>query len=281
MDAAPATTVRPMTAPTTTADTLDVLDPATGALLGRIPAGGASEADEAVRAARAAQPGWARTAPAQRAALLKEGARRLREQAEELAALQTAEGGKPLDDSRGGVEAGIGTLEQYAELGPLHRGHSLNGGWDATDLTVREPFGVVAVLTPWNDPVAIVLQGIAAALVTGNAVVLKPSEKTPLTAVRVAELLALPPGVLTVLLGDARAGRPLVAHPGVDLVLHTGSVATGREIAAVCAGRGAKALLELGGKDPLIVDAGVDPAWAAAQAAAGAFANAGQVCTSA
>jgi acyl-CoA reductase-like NAD-dependent aldehyde dehydrogenase len=269
-----------MSAPTAAADELDVIDPATGALLARIPAGSPAAADAAVRAARAAAPDWARTAPAERAAALKAGARTLRAHAEELAALQSAEGGKPLDDSRGSIEAGISTLEQYAELGPLHRGHSLAGSWGATDLTVHEPYGVVAVLTPWNDPVAIVLQGVAAALVTGNAVVLKPSERTPLSAARIVELLDLPHGVLGLVQGDARAGRPLVAHPGVDLVLHTGSVATGREIAEVCARRGAKALLELGGKDPLIVDAGVDPAWAAAQAAAGAFANAGQVCTS-
>ena len=126
---------------------------------------------------------------------------------------------------------------------------------------------------------------------TGNTVVLKPSEKTPLATTRLVELLTgapaaatgggrLPAGVLELLLGDERAGRPLAAHPGVDLVIHTGSVATGRELAAVCAPHLRKALLELGGKDPLIVDAGVDPAWAAEQAAAGAFANAGQLCTS-
>jgi succinate-semialdehyde dehydrogenase/glutarate-semialdehyde dehydrogenase len=128
--------------------------------------------------------------------------------------------------------------------------------------------------------VAIACGQLAAALVTGNTVVLKPSEKTPLGALRIAELLGLPPGVLNVLLGDARAGRPLAAHPDVDLVMHTGSVATGREVAAVCAASGRKALLELGGKDALIVDAGVDPEWAADQAALGAFAIAGQICTS-
>src|ERR687886_1741711 len=90
----------------------------------------------------------------------------------------------------------------------------------------------------------------------------------------------MPGGVLQLLQGDARAGRPLAAHDGVDLVLHTGSVQTGREVAAACAGRLGKALLELGGKDALIVDAGVDPVWAAEQAASGAFANAGQICTS-
>ena len=259
---------------------IDVTDPATSAVIARIPAGGAADAAAAVRAARAAQPGWARMGAGDRAGLLKAGARRLREHLDELAELQTRENGKPLDDSRGGVEAGIGAIEQYAELGPLHRGRSLAGGWDATDLMVHEPHGVVALLVPWNDPVAIACGQLAAALVTGNTVVLKPSEKTPLGALRIAALLELPPGVLNVLLGDARAGKPLAAHPGVDCVMHTGSVATGREVAAVCARTGRKALLELGGKDALIVDEGVDPEWAAEQAALGAWANAGQICTS-
>jgi acyl-CoA reductase-like NAD-dependent aldehyde dehydrogenase len=261
-------------------DTIEVLDPATGDVVGRIPAGSPEAADAAVRAARAAQPGWARAAPAERAAALKEGARRLRAHAEELAELVAREGGKPLPDALGGVEAGIGAIEQYAELGPLHRGRSLQGGWESADLMVHEPRGVVALLVPWNDPVAIACGQIAAAVVTGNAVVYKPSEKTPLSGARLVELLALPAGVLELLHGDARAGRPLAAHPGVDLVIHTGSVQTGREVAEACLDRLGKALLELGGKDAMIVDAGVDPEWAAEQAATGAFANAGQICTS-
>jgi succinate-semialdehyde dehydrogenase/glutarate-semialdehyde dehydrogenase len=261
---------------------LDVVDPATDELLDTIPAGDPEAADAAVRAARAAQGAWARTAAGERSGMLKAAARRLRAHVDELAELQTREGGKPLGDSRGGVEAGIGAIEQYAELGPLHRGRSLVGGWAAGDEMVHEPRGVVALLVPWNDPVAIACGQLAAALVTGNTVVFKPSEKTPLSAVLLVEVLAphLPEGVLNLVLGDGRAGRALVEHPGVDLVMHTGSVATGREIARAAAGTAKKVLLELGGKDPLIVDAGVDPAWAAEQAALGAFANAGQICTS-
>jgi acyl-CoA reductase-like NAD-dependent aldehyde dehydrogenase len=258
---------------------IDVLDPATGDVIGTIPAGSAEAADGAVRRARAAQPTWTRTAPAERAAILKAGARRLRQRAGDLADLQTQEGGKPLADSLGGVEAGIGAIEQYAELGPLHRGRSLQGAWEATDLMVHEPRGVVALLVPWNDPVAIACGQIAAALVTGNTAVYKPSEKTPLSAALLVELLDVPGDALVLLQGDGRAGRPLAAHEGVDLVVHTGSVQTGREVAEACAGRLGKALLELGGKDPLVVDAGVDPEWAADQAALGAFANAGQICT--
>src|SRR5215213_2885613 len=259
---------------------IDVLDPATSERLGSIPAGSREAADAAVRAARAAFGAWARTPAAERAGHLKAAARRLREHASELAALQTREGGKPLADSMGGVEAGIGAIEQYAELGPLHRGRSLQGGWDAADLMVNEPRGVVGLLVPWNDPVAIACGQIAAALVACNTVVFKPSEKTPLSAARLVEMMDMPGGVLTLLQGGPGAGAPLAAHAGVDLIMHTGSVQTGREVAEACASRLGKALLELGGKDALIVDEGVDPEWAAGEAASGAFANAGQVCTS-
>jgi acyl-CoA reductase-like NAD-dependent aldehyde dehydrogenase len=214
---------------------------------------------------------------------VKAAARSLREHLDELAELTERETGKPAGDARGGVEAGIGTLEQYAELGPLHRGRTLQGSPDAFDAMVHEPRGVAAVLTPWNDPIAIACQLIGANVVVGNAVVFKPSERTPLGGERVARLIAehLPDGVLEVLHGAGAVGRALVAEPGVDLVCHVGSVATGRQIAGEAARRGAKALLELGGKDAVIVDAGVDPAWAAAQVATGAFANAGQICVAA
>src|SRR3954449_692431 len=272
-----------MTAATTAPDateTIAVLDPSTGEEIGAIPAGDAAAADAAARAARAAQPEWARRPAAERAEVLKAAAGRARAGIDELAALVARENGRPVDESRAGVEAGIGAIEQYAELGPLHRGRALNGSHHATDLMIHEPRGVAALLVPWNDPIAIAGGQLGACLVAGNTVVLKPSEKTPLSTIRLVELLDLPAGVLELLLGDARAGRPLAAHPEVDLVIHTGPVATGRELAALCAQDLRKALLELGGKDPLVVDAGVDPAWAAEQAAAGAFANAGQLCTS-
>src|SRR4051794_5898349 len=155
---------------------LVVIDPATGEAIGHIPAGGAPEANHAVLTARAAQGPWARTAPEARGSLLKAAARRLREHARELAAMQTLEVGTPLADSLGGVEAGIGALAAYAELGPLERGRPPRG-----DLVLLDPRGVVAVLMPWCDPLAASCGAIGAALVTGNAVVVKPSEKAPLT----------------------------------------------------------------------------------------------------
>ena len=264
------------------AEALDVRDPRDDALVGRVPVGGPAEVDAAVAGAVKAAAGWARTSPAERSGLLKAAARDLRSRLDEVAELQAREGGKPLGDSRGGVEAGIGTLEQYAELGQLHRGKSLQGSYDATDVMRWEPRGVVAVLTPWNDPVAIALQGLGAALAAGNAVVFKPSDRTPLCGALLAEVLAahLPPGVLQLLHGDGRTGAPLAAHPDVDVVYHVGSSVTGAAIRRVTAGTGAHAVLEGGGKDACLVDAGVDPAWAAQQVALGAFANAGQVCVS-
>ena len=263
-------------------ETLEVRDPRDDALVGRIPVAGPAEVDAAVAGAVKAAAVWARTSPGERTGRLKAAARALREVVDEIAELQAREGGKPLDDSRGGVEAGIGTLEQYAELGQLHRGKALQGSWEATDVMRWEPRGVVAVLTPWNDPVAIVLQGLGAALAAGNAVVFKPSERTPLCGARVAEVLAeqLPPGVLQVLHGDGRTGGPLAAHPDVDVVYHVGSSVTGASIREATAKTGAHAVLEGGGKDACVVDAGVDPAWAAEQVALGAFANAGQICVS-
>ncbi len=262
--------------------TLEVRDPRDDSLVGRVPLCAGPQVEAALAAARKAAPGWSRTPAAERGAALKRAARALAARADEIAALQSREGGKPAGDSAGGVQAGIGTLEQYAELAALHRGRALSGDPEATDVMRWEARGVVAVLTPWNDPVAIVLQGVGAALAAGNAVVLKPSERTPLCGGLVAEILAaeLPPGVLSLLHGDGRTGAALVAHPDLDAVYHVGSSATGRSIRAAVAATGAHAALEGGGKDACIVDEGVDPGWAAGQVSVGAFANAGQICVS-
>ena len=256
-----------------------VQNPSTGEVLESLPV---SDAAALVATARDAHPAWERTAPGERAGSLKRGARRLRDSVDEIAELQSREGGKPFGDSRGGVEAGIGAVEQYAELGPLHRGRALQGGFGSTDTMIRVSRGVAALCLPWNDPVAIACAQIAANLVVGNTVICKPSEKTPLSTALVIDLLNrdLPAGVLQMAVGDGALGAALVESPDVDVVVHVGSAATGRSVATACAARGAKSVLELGGKDPMIVDAGVDPAWAAEQAAVGCFANAGQICTS-
>ena len=265
--------------PSTATTWIDVVDPATAQVVDAIPVATSTDVDAAVSSAGKAAPGWARTPVSARAGALKAAARAVRSNASELARMQTQDNGKPAAMSAGDVEAAAATLEQFAELGQLHRGRSLVGEWAAADTMVHGPYGVAALLVPWNDPVAIAAQMLAACLVAGNTVVLKPSERTPLATIRLVELFDLPPGVVNLLLGDGRTGEALVSAAGVDLVLHTGSIATGRAIAERCGRNLKKAVLELGGKDPLIVEAGVDPGWAAEQAAAGAFANAGQICT--
>ncbi|HEY8481900.1 MAG TPA: aldehyde dehydrogenase family protein [Spirillospora sp.] len=259
-----------------------VTDPADGEPLGVVPVSAPGDVDRAVAAARDAAPGWAAAPAAERGRALLAAARAVEGDAAQLAALVTAEMGRPTTESLGGVEAAAGTLRQYAELGPLHGGRALQGAWEAADFMVREPLGTVAVITPWNDPVAIACGLIGAAVVTGNTVVHKPSERTPHTGAALTELVAahLPAGVLNLVTGDGEVGAALAGHDGVDVVAHVGSTATGRRIIELTARTGAKALLENGGSDPLVVDADVDPAWAAEEAAKGCFANAGQICTS-
>ncbi|WP_291797232.1 aldehyde dehydrogenase family protein [Brevibacterium sp.] len=260
---------------------ITVLDPHTGDPATTVRAAGDSEVAAAVGAARSAQPGWGRTPAEERGEALRRMAEALAGAAAELAELNRRETGRPEAEARGGVEAGAATLRQYAELGPLHRGHSLRGDVRAADYTVRRPRGVLAALTPWNDPVAVAAGLIGAALVTGNTVLHKPSERSPGVGVRLGELLSplLPAGVLTTLSGGADTGRALTADPRVDVLAHVGSTAAGREIARTGAETGVHVIRENGGNDPLLVDAGVDPEWAAEQAALGCFANAGQICT--
>src|SRR4051794_39294909 len=191
-----------------------VRDPATGEAVAEGPLAGAAYVDAAVAAAAEAAPSWARTSAAERAAALVRVADRLSRSSGELARCTTAEMGRPASLAEGGVEAGAAAVRQYAELGPLHRGRSLLGQWDAIDLMVPEPRGVVGVVTPWNDPVAVPAQLLAAALVVGNTVVFKPSERAPVTGQLVAEAFAaeLPPGVLGLVHGGATTGRLVAGH---------------------------------------------------------------------
>ncbi|MEV4711040.1 aldehyde dehydrogenase family protein [Micromonospora sp. NPDC049374] len=258
---------------------LTVHDPADGRPVTSAPIATADEVDKAVAAARGVASEWAATAPAARAAALHRIADAVSEIADDLAQATTAEMGKPLADARGGVEAGVATLRQYAELAPARGGRTLHGDPAAIDFMTPQPRGVVAAITPWNDPVAVSCGLLGAALVTGNVVLHKPSERTPATGWLLARAFdtALPAGVLSLLSGGPTTGAALAAAE-VDMVAHVGSSATGRAIATAAAGTGAKVLLENGGSDPLIVDADVDPNWAAGEAALGAFANAGQIC---
>jgi betaine-aldehyde dehydrogenase len=261
---------------------ITITDPRDGTVVGTVTAATETEVSAALVAAQGCARDWAAVAPADRGAALHRMADALEAAAAELAELNTRETGKPGDDARGGIEAGVGTLRQYAELGPVHRTHSLRGAATAIDYTLPAPRGVVVALTPWNDPVAVAVGLIAAAVVTGNVVVHKPSERCPHLGGRLGEVLsaALPDGVLTTVTGGSEVGALLVASPGVDVIAHVGSTAAGRRIAAAAVETGAHVICENGGNDALLVDADVDPEWAAGQAALGAFANSGQICTS-
>jgi len=275
--------VTTLTAPPPSLDArqLTITDPRDGSLVGSVAVATDAEVDAALAAARTAAPGWAATAPAERGQALHAAAGALAAAADELAELNARETGRPVSEANGGIGAAVGTLRQYAELGPVQRPPTLRGARTAVDYTVPEPRGVVVAVTPWNDPVAVAVGLLGAALVTGNVVIHKPSERVPHLGARLGEVLAgaFPDDVLQTVTGDAATGAQLVASPEVDMVAHVGSTAAGREIAAVAARTGAHVIRENGGNDVLLVDADVDPTWAAGQAALGAFANVGQICT--
>ncbi|GAA4736447.1 aldehyde dehydrogenase family protein [Amnibacterium soli] len=264
------------------ARTLEITDPSSGEAVGTVAVATDAEAAEAVARALAAFPAWAATPPAERGLRLRAAAQALAARADEVAAMNTRETGKSAGDAAGGVEAAVNTLLQYAELGPVHRGRRLNGAWDAVDVATPQPRGVVLALTPWNDPVAVAAGLLGAAIVSGDTVVHKPSERCPHTGALLDEILAgaLPEGVLVHVTGDGVTGAALAASPDLAVIAHVGSTATGRKLALVGAQNDVHVIRENGGNDPLVVDAGVDPVWAAGQAALGAFANAGQICTS-
>ncbi|WP_456285598.1 aldehyde dehydrogenase family protein [Microbacterium sp. JZ70] len=264
-----------------TRDEIVIRDPRDGTVTGSVPVADVAEVRAAVARARAAQPAWRATPAAERGRALRAAAHALAERGAELAEVEQRDNGRLRADADGGIAAAVDTLLQYAESAPLHRGRSLRGAPDALDLTRAEPRGVVAAVTPWNDPIAVAAGLIGAAVATGNTVVHKPSERCPHAGRLLGEILAaaLPPDVLVTVLGGADVGEALVSSPGVDVVAHVGSTAAGERIARMTALTGAHLVRENGGNDALIVDADVDPRWAAAQAALGAFANSGQICT--
>lgn len=243
-----------------------------------------SSPDEVARAVQTAHDAWhrwRRTAPSDRAACLRDAAASVRARSDELGDSLCATTGRLLREARESARVAADLLDEAAVTGLGVAGRTLAGGPGAVDLVRAEPRGVVAVLTPWNDPFPAAAGLLAAALVTGNTVVHKPSERSAVPGALMGELVAdcLPPGVLQLLRGGGEVGARLAADGHVAVVAHVGSSATGRSISAVTGARGAKALLENGGKDPVVVDEGVDPVWAARQVATGAFTNAGQLCT--
>ncbi|MEV8535866.1 aldehyde dehydrogenase family protein [Streptomyces sp. NPDC051211] len=260
---------------------LEVLNPATEELVALVPAATRDEVDEAVVRATAAQRGWAAAAPADRARLLRRFASVVDDHIEELARLEVREAGHTIGNAR--WEAGnVRDLLEFAAGGVERlsgRQIPVPGGLDVTFL---EPLGVIGVIAPWNFPLPIAAWGLAPALAAGNAVILKPAETTPLTALRLAELAleaGIPEHLFQVLPGrGAVTGDALVEHPGVAKIVFTGSTRVGKQIMAKCADRVKRVTLELGGKSPNIVFADADLEAAAAAAPMSFLDNTGQDC---
>jgi acyl-CoA reductase-like NAD-dependent aldehyde dehydrogenase len=262
---------------------LSVINPATGERVEEIPASSREDVDAAIQAARRGQREWREVSGLERAELFHGISRSLRDHANELAEIMTREGGKPFIENHDEVDWTAACFDYYGEIARDSVGY-LPAPIEAHQLAmvVKEPVGVVACIVPWNYPLLLAAWKVAPALAAGNAVILKPSEETPLATRRVAELIeGLPEGTLQVLYGAGDVGDALVRHPGVDMVAFTGSQATGQKVAAVAAERLIRANLELGGKDPFIICDDVDVEIAAQGAVWAACLNAGQVCTSA
>ncbi len=262
-------------------DVTTVVNPATEQPICHVALLGVDETDAAVARARRAGPGWRAVAPSDRARLLRRFAAQVEEHAEELAQLETANVGKVIADSRDEVGMVAEVLYFYAGTVDKHRGATVPvaGG---VDMTFHEPLGVVAAIVPWNFPMAITSWKVGPALATGNTIVVKPAELTPLSALRLAELAldaGLPEGVLQVVAGRGDVvGTRLVEHPDVAKVAFTGSTDVGREVMARAAATVKRVTLELGGKSASVIFADADLERAAAATPGGVFANAGQDC---
>ncbi|AQH02077.1 betaine-aldehyde dehydrogenase [Burkholderia sp. KK1] len=260
------------------------LDPATENPIARVAQGTSADVDRAVQAARAALKPWNAIRAAERGRILMKLAELLRENQEELAALESLDAGKPIAGvQRQDVPAAIDTLTYYAGWCDKINGQVVPARPDALTYTVREPVGVVAAIVPWNFPLMIGMWKIAPALACGCTLIVKPAEITPLSALMVGRLAleaGVPPGVLNIVTGKGSVvGDSLVAHPGVDKVTFTGSPSVGRGILQGAAGNFKRVTLELGGKSANVIfaDANIDSAVRAA--ASGIFFNAGQVCS--
>jgi betaine-aldehyde dehydrogenase len=263
-----------------------VLNPATGEEIAQAPLSGAADIDTAVAAARRAFVSWSQTTPAVRAEALLAIAGAIEEHGEELAREEAINAGKPLAAVLGD-EIGVmaDNLRFFAGAARCMEGRAAGEYMEGhTSFIRREPVGVIGQVTPWNYPLLMAVWKIGPALATGNTIVLKPAETTPVTTLRLAELAAewLPPGVLNVVCGHGEpAGQPLVEHPDVDMVSLTGSVETGKRIAAAASATLKRVHLELGGKAPVIVFDDVDLDSALETIAGTGYYNAGQDCTAA
>lgn len=265
---------------------MDSISPVNEEVIGRVPAGTAEDVERAVVAAENAWPGWAALTPMQRAEAMNRFADALAARADEILRVEVADTGNTIRPMRIiDVPTAVESLRYYAGLGPDLRGDTIPASRDNLHLTVHEPYGVVARIAPFNHPVMFAVARTAAALAAGNAVIVKPPETSPLSAMILAQIARemLPPGVFNIVTGDgAGAGDAIVRHPRIKRIAFIGSPVTGRAIQRAAAEVAVKHIsLELGGKNPMIVFPDCDPDKVAAAAVFGMnFSWQGQSCGS-
>jgi 1-pyrroline dehydrogenase len=264
---------------------MEVLNPATGETIAEVPRGTQADVDRAVEAAKKALPEWLETTPQERSEALLKLAAAIDEHTEELAELESQNVGKPLSYARDEMPVSADNIRFFAGAARLLEGKSAGEYMKGyTSMVRREPLGIVGGIVPWNYPLMMAVWKIGPALAAGNVQIVKPSEQTPLTMLRFAELAAdiLPAGVLNVITGDGvPVGEGIVKHSDVRLVSLTGDVATGKEIARTAADTLKRVHLELGGKAPVLVFDDADPAAVAEGIKIAGYWNSGQDCTAA
>ena len=268
----------------TSGETFTVSNPYDGSLLATIGQASQADVDSAVEAAQRGQRQWASMTGMERSRVLLRAVALLRERNDELAELETHNTGKPISETASvDIVTGADALEYYAGLAPAIEGSQIPLRDSSFVYTRREPLGVIGAIGAWNYPIQIACWKAAPALAAGNAIVFKPSEVTPLTAIKLAEIFTeagLPNGVFNVVQGDGRVGAMLTGHPGIAKVSFTGEVGTGKKVMAAAGGSTLKDVtMELGGKSPLIVFADADLDRAADAAMMANFYSSGQICT--
>lgn len=269
--------------PAQAGETFTGVDPSTGEVFAQFARGAEQDVDLAVRAAqRAFNDAWGRMKPRDRGKILREIHDLLQHHMDEFVRAESLDTGKPIKQAQGDIAVAVRYFEYYAGLASTLFGETIPIAPDIIDFTLREPVGVCGLIIPWNFPLMIAARGIATALAAGNTVVLKPAEDASLTSLLFARLIqdsALPPGGLNVVTGfGPEAGAPLAAHPEVNLVSFTGSVATGTKVAAAAAQNVVSTILELGGKSPIAVFADADLDTAAGAVVESFTEMAGQSC---
>lgn len=269
---------------TGSSENFDLVNPASGEPIGRVPRGTREDANEAVEVARKAfeAPAWHEMEQTKRGKILIQIATLLREHFDEISKLETLNQGKPLRESKADVAWAIRAFEYWGGAADKMQGETIPVTPNRVTYTLREPMGVTAHIIPWNYPLALATRSLAPALAAGNTVVAKPAELTPLTVLRIAEFAqksGLPDGVLNVITGSgAVVGRALVSNSNVDGITFTGSTETGKQIMEVAAKNVTPVLLELGGKNPNIIFPDADLQRAVQMAKYAIFTNAGQMC---